>query len=496
MKKLTILNTVLLLIISFLGYSQKIKIKKGVILIDKTEIPIKIDSEFVPNRGGTMGDFHQILNFTNASTSDIFVIVDHKGKMMPSGIKEVWMEISDPSRKRTNAIDMDIKLGYSKKAIVKHLLFKYGFFDVEGNVNQNKITEFFDTETESLAKKRANKGKEAEIKVAEARKTPIEIDINTKDILSQGEKIGFYKPEPGNTLVIADLDNKKIATASINSLKGIVEVVSPFLNNGFSYKNPVASLIVDTDGKETIKFVKEFVYQLKAKGLNLGHQLADKKLAKRAERSEAFEEAKAASSNIYDVTGYAVNDKGEKFEGILTAKFEEIKNPLDPISSGMSNIDDGGIGSSVLVKYKNDKGKDKFKSIGAKNNAYFCITKSDNKEVCYYTVKKEGGPILGSNDGALALASSKGKFMEEVYSGENFKIFLYYGNSTYYLKKNDKEKAFDFKISGFTKNETKATKLKEYLGGCDYTDKNRYDSESFNLEKIKELIDYYNTSCK
>ncbi len=480
--------------------AQKIKIKKGEVYFDKVAIPIRIDSEYEKIKGGVVGDFSQMLTFYNTISSEVFIIANYKGKMMPTGGKEVWLEISDPKKEKTNSVDFDINLGYGKKGVLRHFLKKYQFINVSGNVNQLKIDDFFNTTTKSVAKTKAQGAIAIEDKVAESRKIPLTIDLNTKFISNQSGKIGFFKVNPDNSIVIGDLDNKKIATASIDSFGKTVNVQSQLLKENFSYRNLSTSL-VNIEGKGTITFVKELVYQLHSRGLTLGNQVSKNQNTayqkKREEQAVNFEEAKVNSTNIYDKKGYAIDEKGEQFEGAITIAFEQIVNANDRISSGTSNIGGGGIGNTLSITYINKKGKSKRKSISAKKNTSFCIVNDNGEEECYKALKVMGGPIMNESDGPLALASSKGKFLKEVYKEGDLVVYQYPPTKTYYLKIIDKEKAFNFSISLFGKVEKKANNLKEYLNGCDYTDKNKYVEKAFKeLATIKELINYYNTSCK
>lgn len=465
----------------FSASAQKIKIKKGVILIDKVEIPIKVESEYITTKGGIIGDFHHILTFSDVSTSNVFVIVEHIGKMMsPNGVKETWLEISDPSKEKTNSVDLDRKFGGGKKGIVNHLMNKYQFFTIEGTVNQNKITEFFNTTTESKAKAKANKGK-AKQKEADDRVSKIEpfVKNDLTTIVSGGrmgtEVIGTvnapdkYHDTRTTPIKIYDLDNNLIATATTDILSPVT--VSLINSSVFDYKNRTQL----NGGISNQYFLTELVENIVAKGYVLGNQINEgKKIAYQEKKEEQaiqyekdkddYETRKRNSLNIYDKKGYIIDEDDKKWEGKIGIAFEEIKKPNDPSDpfDGPGMVEVGHTyGNGVGLKYINEKGKEKYKSFASKKRIRFCVINEDQTETCYLgaKMKNKGLELV---DGALSSLSFDTSLYYEIIS-ENDKTVVVRDvvENKYGILRKDQKKGFQFNAGNAEKNNTG---LSEYLG--------------------------------
>jgi hypothetical protein len=490
--------------------AQKIKIKKGIVLIDKAGIPIKIDSEHITTKGGIMGDFHQILTFSNTSASNVFAIVEYKGKMMTSnGPKVTWLEISDKNKEKTNSVDIDRDFGGGKKGIVRHLMNKYQFFSIEGVVNQHKITEFFNTITESKAKEKANKGKakekEADDRVSKIRPF-VKNDLTT--IVTGGrmgtEVIGTvnapdkYHHTRTTPIKIYDLNNNLIASATTDILSPVI--VSLIDGSTFKYDSKYQL----SGGLSNSRFLTDLVEKIVGKGYVLGSQINEEKEIAYQEQKERkaiqyqkdkanYEVAKRNSSNIYNKKGYVIDEKGVKKEGAISIAFEKIKNPAD--WGGMVNIS-SSYGNSLALRYIDKKGKKKIKSFSAKKGNRFCIINEDESEICYQGIKIQGNGLLGQAAATTFEGVGEVQYMKEVFKEGKVTIFQSTPSNKYVIKTEDQEKAFNFVFGGLIKKEKKLANLKEYLNGCDYGD-GTYDEASFeNIDKIKELINFYNNSCK
>jgi len=275
---MNIFNKTIILIVSlifaFPVLAQKIKVKKDIIYIDKVEIPIKVDSEYLSTKGGISGDFHQVLTFSDATTSENFIIVDHIGKMTNvGGVKEVWFEISDVSKTKTNSVDFDREFGGGKKGIIKHLLNKYQFFTKEGSIDKDKISAFLLTSTTSTTKEKANKAiannTEIEAKVTEINPF-VQNDLTT---ITKGGRLGTevighltspdkYHDTRTTPIKVYDLDDNMIASATTDILSPVT--VSLIGGASFEYKSKTQL----NGGISNQRFLTELLENLIRKGKN------------------------------------------------------------------------------------------------------------------------------------------------------------------------------------------------------------------------------------
>ena len=148
---------VISLIISLNTYSQKVKVKKDVIVIDKQETPLKIEDERV-------GD-EVFYNFINTATNTTFVKVEYITEEVGEGDRYQWLVLSKEGIPFKNEVDMKY-LSFTlsnKKAIAEFLMKELNFFDTQGRIDNDAIHQFFD-------KKRVRESKEEyEASVASAK---------------------------------------------------------------------------------------------------------------------------------------------------------------------------------------------------------------------------------------------------------------------------------------------------------------------------------------
>ena len=159
--------------------------------------------------------------------------------------------------------------------------------------------------------------------------------------------IGSYRFSDMETLIIRDLDLYKIGTVKRDNF-GKVTISSQLLSGPIIYESD--NSFHPTDKYKTQRFVLEAVRHLYANGLELGRSAKEAVAQANEEmRQEAllnYEEALAASQNVYSKKGFAIDDKNVRYEGEVTLIFEEIENPNDPTS--FANVVD--LGGVVLVR--------------------------------------------------------------------------------------------------------------------------------------------------
>ena len=134
--------------------------------------------------------------------------------------------------------------------------------------------------------------------------------------------------------------------------------------------------------------------------------------------------------------------------------------------------------------------------LAAKKGARFCVFDKAGNETCYQGIKVKSNGMLAGGGDALTIGGSGALFMQEVFKDGKGTIYQEFPSKKYYLRVEGQEKAFDFAFGPLIKEEKKIAKLKEYLGGCDYGD-GVYNEAGFQeIETVKELINFYNNSCK
>jgi len=496
MRNITTLLGFLFISISFTGFGQKIQVKKETILVDKKEIPIKIKSDS-HNVSGQMGNFHSTYTFSNTTNSEVFLIVDSKGKMLgPKGPKEIWLEISNPDNSKTNAVD--INFGGGKRGVVKYLINEVNFFTIDGTVNQENINAFLQTNTTSNAKISAE-GSVKQEEAGRALKNKIQPFVQKDMSITKGGRFGTevignvispdkYTETINSPIKIFDLDNNLIATA-------ITEVITPVkvtLIDGSKFEYRTKYKLNGALTKQ--QFLTELVEKVVEKGYSLSHSIAsnkEEKLEKIADNNrKKYDLAKKNSSNIYNQKGYVLDEDGEKFQGNIFVRFEKVKNPSD--WSGV--VGSNSFGSSLLLKFTDKKGKNKTKAFLAKKNTSFCILNDNGNESCYEGIIIQSNGMLGQAATVTFEGVGQVQYMKKVYEEGKLSIYQSTPSNKYVLKLENKDKAFNFAFGSLIKEEKKLNKLKEYLGGCNVIEEYK-EEDYFNIDKIKELINFYNTSC-
>ena len=493
--------------------AQKIKVKKDIVLIDKKETSLRVFEEKIDN--------NSFYNFTDANTGEVYFTADYVSDEISEGVKYEWLVLSKEGVTFENEVDMkflSFTLNY-KKAITEFLMKELNFFDVTGAVSEDALNDFF-SEKRTRASQEEYDALVAEVREAEANyaKTAslgINVDSDLKRIFRGNipytsssvddrvrnadvieNMIGTYRFADANTLIIRDLDNYKIGTVT-QATFGDVTITSQLFKTPITYNTK--NNFSPTDKYATQKFVIEAVRHLHARGQKLGNSAkndvaqANKEVRKEAQVS--YEEAKANSSNIYGKKGYAIDDKGVRYEGEVTMIFENIPNPNDTSSGGnIVSLDGDQSGKKVTVAYLNKKDNKKYKTLSAKKGIRFCVFDENANEVWYEVIKQKSNGLLASSSEGVTLGTSNALFMKEIYKEGKATVYQTIPDEKYYLRVEGQEKAFNFEFGTLIKEEKKAAKLKEYLGGCEYK-AGSYDEASFlDLDNIKDLIGTYN-SC-
>ncbi|WP_299244564.1 hypothetical protein [uncultured Aquimarina sp.] len=131
------LNIILLLVVIFMttGVSaQKVKLKKGVVFIDKKEIPVKVVSEG-----------KSVYSFVNLSNGETFLTTKYFERKITDTKYFRWLEVSKEGADFINEVDLEV-FSWSmnvKKTVAEFVLKGLEFFDNQGVIDNAKIDDFF-----------------------------------------------------------------------------------------------------------------------------------------------------------------------------------------------------------------------------------------------------------------------------------------------------------------------------------------------------------------
>ncbi len=472
------------LIFTFSASAQKVKVKKNEILIDKN--PVAKFEDYTDDN-----DFDYAI--VTLEDEKLLEIDFNKEIVGPEEKKEIfqWLVLKQPNNDKTNKInfrDLTFSLN-TKKLIVLYLMKKHNMFN-ENGVIRSSIEEFFASETKSedeIGYKKYLKREEGFKELLAQIQPYVKPDLETiiKGGGAANEPIGRivapdkYKDIKTVPVKVYDLDENLIATATTEMLAPVT--VNLMDRSTFTYTSSSQG-----DSKYA-EFLTQLVEQIVSKGYALGHEISEKQAAKSEALNEKYEKAKANSSNIYNQKGYLIDKEGKKWEGDISLAFEEVKNPAD--WGGV--VDISSYGNSLGLRYINEKDKKKFKSFSAKDGVRFCLTNEDGSETCYQGVKIQSNGLM-----AKATTASGNRYVKEILKEGKIVVYQSLPGNEYVIKTDSQEKAFSFVFGDLIKEEKKVVKLKEYLNGCE-SGNGKFDEASFeNIDKVKELINFYNTSCK
>lgn len=474
----------LLLLIPICGMAQKIKTKKDRVLIDETEVAILNDK---------IRDTYELFDLKNQKQ----LVVEYKTLMEGQTIINQWLKVSLPDGSKSSEIPYDVLItSFSPTKIILHLLSaKYELFDSKG-INTDKIAAFFSVKRDNIGDN--------------ATKAKTELILNRKE---KQDKISKYRPfvktdgtvmlggtlgtnivgkvigSPSNfglksTASVYDLDGILVATADIsNNMDNKVDVTL-FNENKFDYKAEKRY-----SGLDNSSFFTELIGELLYRDYALGHQA---KAYKEQLYKEKVKLAKERSQNVYNKNGYAIDEKGIKYEGILTAQFEM----LDVNQTGNNQVVDAidNYGKNVTIKYINDKGKERTITLAAKNGTSFFIKNTDGSETAYYGMKVKGDAMKKISN-AMSLGFNNAYFYKLLYTSQgNHLLVDPIEGERFVIKLKDKDSG---QMIDKRNNQNLSAELSEYLNACKSLS-NEIKAAAFDLkiqENLKNIIDEFNT-CK
>ena len=468
-----------------ISIAQKFKTKKDRVLIDEKEVAIlndKIRDQY------EFYDLNNVKQFT----------VQYKSMMEDQTIINQWLIVTSADGKINTKIPYEVLItSFSPTKILLHLLsVKYGLFDING-FNQSKINEFFATERESIGDKTlktkidlVTTKKEKQDKITRyqpfVKNDGTIMFGGTAGTNIVGKAIGSsYSPLSGTSSVqIYDLDNVLVANAKIKDNVDNAVEVTLFNDSNFTYNSQKRY-----SSNDNAMFFKELVGELVYRDMTLGHQA---KIYNQQLLAEKVKLAKERSVNVYNVKGYAIDEKGVKYDGIITAQFEK----LDINQTGDNQVIDAidNYGKKVTIKYLNEKGKERSITLSAKDNTVFYVKNANGTETCYKGMKVKGDAMKKLSN-AMSLGFNNAYFYKELFVEKENSLLVDPVEPERFvikLKNQDSGQMIDKR-----NNKNLSSELSDYLSTCKSL-ASEIKKEAFDLKIEENLINIVKefNSCK
>ncbi|QTD39023.1 hypothetical protein JL193_07175 [Polaribacter batillariae] len=370
---------------SFLNiHAQKVKIKKGTILLDKKPTA-KVSSPF--------RDHYE---FSTLNGEKVFE-VDLKGA--DNGTEEIYhyLEIKSANSTQKAQIEYEVLItSFKVERIIAHLLtVKYKVFTNNG-INKEALQKLFQENKKDLDKKYTSIVLESKQKEIERKKRGIEIRnryypqvrANKQITFTQVGKVrivGNITIIPGYdrtnaTIKVYDLDRNLVATMNTSNgeLASKKYTYTTWDNNSISY---TANRYYSTNSNA---FLQELIIELIASGYLLEHQITEKRYELRKAQIQL---AKENSANIYFKSGIVTDKDGKAYKGAIFIAFQKLD--VNNTGNVLPEYGPDNYGQSVYVRYKNKRDQIRLKKIEAKEGVFFNVSKGDNIE-SYYALKTKG----------------------------------------------------------------------------------------------------------
>jgi len=510
----------LICLFSLFSFSQKVKEKDGQIFLD--EVPVAKVEE-------TAKFEYKFSTLDNSKSLLVLRKSENKGNNQVVNTLIITDIVTDNKAEVPfNPVSMSFNI---KKSIAEVLVIRHKLITVNGIEN---VSTFFGEQSKAKA---VEDQKNKEAKALGAKR---EEELNGRryfslasdkvfylgavpaDLKSRSEEeikkyfenaAGTYKEYsqpstsgPGVDLIIDvfDLGEKLLAHAKFSNYSGennMYVALTGNKNKAFSY-NPKYKYVASRNEA----FIDELINQCAWYGIDF-LTFAEAKVTlerQNTEKNIKYQEALKNSFNIVQANGYAVDEKGEKKNGVLSLEFEKIAKPGSSSSSAMMvDLDGGAVGTTLQLVAKNEKGALRTYTYKAKKDRYFAIVKDDNTEVKYTSLlvkidkpeaaKEKDSSALDldslSGLGNLSLNSASWKYFKEIEFTEKMSIYEDLASQTYVIKVPSQEKGFQILVKK-GKEDKFLSKLKDYVGdSVSSSDLEKIDYS--NLGGLKNLVDLY-----
>ncbi|HEX8561379.1 MAG TPA: hypothetical protein VF676_00240 [Flavobacterium sp.] len=450
MKKIILL----LLFLPVLAFAQKIKTKKDRILFDDKEVAILDDK---------VRDQYILKDLTGKT----MFIATYKAIADGTTILNQWVEVTSPDGGITTEIPYDVLItSFSPSRIMLQLLSaKYELLGASG-FDKEKIDRFFATKRESIsdkslrakadviAQRQEKQGKVAQYNPIVKYDGTVLFGGNAgTNIVGRAVSSPYSAFGDNNTATVFDLDGVTVATAHAKGGMNNDVVVTLYNETDFTYQAEKRFA-----GGDNVSFLTELIGELVYRDVTLGHQA---RIYKSDLLKEKTKLAKERSHNIYSVPGYAIDEKGVRYDGIITAQFEK----LDIHQTGNTEVVDAidKYGKSVSVKYSNAQGKERTITLSSKDNVSFGVRNADGSFTVYEGMKVKGDSAKKLSN-AMLLGFNNAYFYKVLFSEAGNAVLvdpIEEDRFVIKLKSSESGQMIDSR-----NNENVSRELSEYVGTC------------------------------
>lgn len=487
-----------LFLISLVSFGQKIKVKRGKVLINKTESALFKEE----------GRFEYV--YSDLNTKEPVFKTKLISKKVTDALTKQWLEVSNVDDSKKTEVKYEI-LSFSlsnKKIITLLFVKKYkllsekgfdydaleAFFNEDRPLISEEVNEILKGEVQKENDIASITGFDVDFKRNYIFKDSIPYSYDRRGALETGELESYnnylgsyhlYKDDKTSfkdvsKLKFYDLSSRNVAIATFGNF-GNVNLDLPFANKGngknIKYKSKVPFMERGAGAKR--KLLNEVLRYIIYNGVTLGNQYNEEQNAKKEVDIAKYNEAMKNSRNVYHELGYYIDKNDEKVNGVMTIVFEQLKDFTFTHKDARVKSDE--MGKYLHVRRLKDEGKYPVK-IKARSKFKACLVDS---KACFRGVK---------------ISFLRGyRYLEIVEEFEKIGVYKTHKGNSYYISIfNSKETNNALRVT-----ESKALlkigsnniqkKLKDYLGKC-----YKPEYEKLNLEDLQDVLKLakdYNNTC-
>lgn len=455
--------------IFFIGSAQDVTIKKGKILFDKKEVA-SVDGK------------KRVYTFSNLENKPIFSI-EYRSELFPYGKNKIWYTITNLTTNEKNDFETkstSFSLFNLEKMIVK--TFSEGEYKIltENGINTDIVNELISNNKRDI--------------LDEFNREIEEYNKNLKNYLQLVQDNGIYFDNKGN-IYKADKEIGKITMFAENNFRTYIlkenndYTVGNWWGGEFKLGDKVLFLketenpLLDSNTKsiKNNEFFSAIVGFALSNGYTLGNQLKTAVTKNNQDQfNQKLQENKDNSVNLYDVTGYLIDEKGNKIDGKLSINFQTVTQGLK--QSNVSSIPEN-LGKSVYLKSINEKGKEKSTRYKSNSGVKFCTESED----CYLGLKTIGNANNAIGN-IMSLSADFSYFYKIVYDQNNYLILEDPESKSLYIKIPNQQKAL---YLGNSNKDKLQKNFDEYMN-CNL---NASDYDLTTIDGIKVLFEKYKSTC-
>lgn len=440
------------------AYSQKVKVKKDRLFIEKNEVGKLIDVD---------RNHYKVQDLEGKDLFSVQYEIETVNTL--EGEEQFqFLKFNQPKDTVAYYTDYDLsnlKISFSgEKTLVRHLIQNNEFLS-ESGINFNNIDEFF-----SQPRPRSQTFEEKAALYQEAYKFVEEFNLKF-----DGNKI-LKAGVPEDTLVgsysLEAIPNFNSTRIKVFDATGFLTATHELGNIKFFDGNIVK---FSTSSNNDIDNAHSVVERMIIDGYTLGDMRTKKIKLRFKKKREEIQSEKLTSTNIYDAQATVYDDEGNAIDGELTLEFKE----LDSKKSGVSSLKNyGGVATLKTVK---DNGKYKYTDYKAKDRVRICVEATGN---CYQGITTKG--------------MTAPKFNLEVEPSGKLKLYKSQAFNYYILYKEGADKGLIVSASALFKDDNSEAMLEDiydYLSDCPSLKTNLNTSE-LNLKEesdLKSILQAYHT---